>query len=179
MKNRFLFLVAVLGFLLLLAACSPAPAAEPLDAAEVDEPEEAAAPETGGDVAAGGGLVLPNICELLPVDEVAAIVGGAPASEPNVEDYGASFQGCWYDFNLSDGSYDYYIIYVQPASFLEVVFEDSAEPVSGLGDRAQLKWEDSEEQYRLAIIDGAVGVEVIGTRSDVMMQLARLILERL
>lgn len=178
MKNLVPFQAIVLG-LVLLAACSPAPTAAPVEVAEDSPPEEAADPTDSGEVAAGSGLVLPNICELLPVDEVAAIVGGAPASEPNVEDYGESFQGCWYDFNLSDGSYDYYIIYVQPAGFLESVFDDSAEPVTGLGDRAQLKWEDSEEQYRLAILDGAVGVEVIGTRSDVMMQLARLILERL
>ena len=39
MKNLNLIQTVLLGFVLLLAACSPAPAAEPLDAAEVDEPE--------------------------------------------------------------------------------------------------------------------------------------------
>lgn len=174
--NPFYFLT--LGFVLVLAACSPAPIA-PVEVAEGGEAEEAAAPADSGDVTTGGDLVVPDICELLPGDEVAALAGGTPTSDPSASDYGENFKGCWYDFDLPDGSYDYYIIYVQPAAFLEIVFDDAAEPVSGLGDRAQLKWEEDEEQYRLAIIHGSFGVEVIGTRSEVMMELARLILERL
>ncbi|MGH2581696.1 MAG: hypothetical protein ACRDFQ_02215 [Anaerolineales bacterium] len=179
MNKRNSFQVAMLGLVVLLAACSPAQPAAPADAGQISADEEVATPEDSENVAAGVDLVLPDICELLPADEVASLSDGTLASEPQASDYGDDFKSCWYDFNLADGSYDYYIIYVQPAELLELVFEDNAEPVSGLGDRAQLKWEEDEEQFRLAVIEGNLGVEVIGKRSDVMEQLARLILERL
>lgn len=177
MEKLPLVQMAVLGFAL-LAACNPAPAPPLVDEGQ-DQSDVAEDATAGDELATRGDLVLPDICELLPADEVAALSGGTLSSEPNSSEYSDDYKGCWYDFELSDGSYDYYIVYVSPAPFLEVVFDDAAEPISGLGDRAQLKWEEGEEQYRLAIIDGNVGVEVIGKRSDVMMQLARLILERL
>jgi hypothetical protein len=178
MQKPHLIHATAIGFLLLATACNPAPPVPEGDEGQIQSEVEEQA-DAGNDSATSGDLVLPDICELLPAEEVAALAGGTLSSEPNSSEYSDDFKSCWYDFDLSDGSYDYYIIYVQPAAFLEIVFEDAAEPVSGLGDRAQLKWEEGEEQYRLAIIDGNVGVEVIGKRSDVMMELARLVLERL
>lgn len=159
-------------FFVFLAACSPTAAVTEQPAAEMPE-------IPSGEIGVKSDRVLPNICELLPIEEVAAISGGTPQSEPNVEDYGDDFKGCWYDFDLGDGTYDYYIVYVEPASFLAATFEDDADPVPDLGDQAQLMWEDDGEQYRLAVLDGEIGVEIAGKRSDVMIELARLILERL
>ena len=44
---------------------------------------------------------------------------------------------------------------------------------------AALKWEEGEQQYRLAVIKNSLGIEVIGENSDVMVQIAQALLDQL
>jgi hypothetical protein len=148
---------------------------EPLGQTEATQAADVTKAETPG----ASGLSVPNICQALPGEEVAGFAGGSLRSDPTVADYGDEFQGCTYELDTSDGGYDYYIVYAQPAEWLLPAFEGQGEPLPGLGDQAALKWEEGEQQYRLAVIKNGLGIEVIGENSDVMVQIARALLNQL
>lgn len=166
---------------LLAQACSSASTAAPAQSAPPAQNEsQPAQNESGGDqgAASSADLVLPDICQTLTADEVLAIAGGTLRNDATSTDYGDNFKGCTYEFTAADGSYDYYIVYVEPADFI-MAGDVSGDPVEGLADFAVLRYEDTEEQYRLEVTQGSLGIEVIGSRSEVAIEIARQLLERL
>jgi hypothetical protein len=57
---------------------------------------------------------------------------------------------------------------------------EAGDPVPDLGDEAYLRFEESEDQFRLIVLRrGEYAIDMAGTDSDVMIELAQLLIERL
>jgi hypothetical protein len=122
-----------------------------------------------------------NICQLIPAEEVAALAGVTVDREPN-QSSDSTFSHCWYNLEAADGGYEYYIVYLESIELGEAALAlgDLGDPVPGLGDEAYLQWVEGEAQFRLLVlVRGDYAIDIAGSRSEIMQQIARLLIERL
>jgi Protein of unknown function (DUF3558) len=173
--------IAFVAVGLALAACgSPAPtttASPPEEAspAPATEPPSSSPPTGGRDFSAI------NLCQLVSPEEVAALAGGTAEEDPNQQSE-ADFSMCWYEVDKADGVYTYYIVYVEKIELGEMALAlgEAGDPVPDLGDEAYLRFEESEDQFRLIVLRrGEYAIDMAGTDSDVMIELTQLLIERL
>jgi hypothetical protein len=172
--------VAFFAVGLALAACgSPAPtavASPPEDAspAQPTEPPPSAPPTGGRDFSAV------NVCQLVTPEEVAGLAGGTAQEDPNQQSE-ADFSMCWYEVDKADGVYTYYIVYVEKVELGEMALslDETGDPVPDLGGEAYMRFEESEDQFRLIVLRGEYAIDMAGTDSDVMIEIARLLMDRL
>jgi Protein of unknown function (DUF3558) len=173
--------VAFVAVGLALAACgSPTPttAASPPEAASAAPATEPppSSPPTGGRNFSGI-----NVCQLVTPGEVAGLAGGTAQDDPNQQSE-ADFSMCWYEVDKADGVYTYYIVYVEKVELGEMALslDETGDPVPNLGDEAYLRFDESEDQFRLIVLRrGEYAIDMAGTDSDVMIEIARLLLDRL
>jgi hypothetical protein len=122
-----------------------------------------------------------NLCELVTQEEVAALAGGT-VYRPSNQSSDPTFAHCWHEVEFADGGYEYYIVYVEAVELAEAALSlgDGGDPLPGLGDEAYLKFEDTGQQYRLIVlVHGDYAIDMAGSRSEVMVEIARLLIERL
>jgi Protein of unknown function (DUF3558) len=167
-----------------LVACGGTPPTAAL--APTDDAPTAAAPETPAPAptsaaSASREFSTINVCELLPPEEVAELSGGAVDGEPNQQSE-ADYSMCWYEVTSATGAYSYYIVYLETAEVGEMALTlgETGDPVPDLGDESYLRFEESEDQFRLIVLRrGEYAIDMAGTDSDVMIEIARLLIERL
>jgi hypothetical protein len=122
-----------------------------------------------------------NICELVPPEEVGALAGGDADPDPNQQSE-AEYSLCWYEVDVGTGAYTYYIVYVETEALGEaaLALADAGDPVAGLGDEAFQRFDEGEDQFRLIVLQrGAYAIDIAGSDSDVMVEIARLLIDRL
>lgn len=186
---RVQILVAVVSLGALMACSFGATAGAPSKnqaAPSTDSPpvvptaEPIQSPPTAAPYEQGRDFSTIDICQLLPVADVAAMVGGTPDGEPNGSANGDVID-CWYSVVSDQGQLpDLYIVYVEPVVLAEYSFDDAAESVPGIGDRASIVYSDTEQQYELtAIRDGDLGIDVIGATREGTLAIAEALMERI
>lgn len=121
-----------------------------------------------------------DICQLLPIQDVADMVGGTPDGEPNGSANGDVID-CWYSIVSDQGQLpDLYIAYVEPVVLAEYSFDDTGESVPGIGDRASIAYSDTDQLYELtAIREGDLGVDVIGATREGTLAIAHALMDRI
>jgi hypothetical protein len=137
-------------------------------------------PPTDVPVSQGRDFSKIDICQLLPIQDVADMVGGTPDGDPNGSANGDVID-CWYSIVSVQGQLpDLYIAYVEPAVLAEYGFDDTEESVPGIGDRATIMYSDQYQQYELtAIREGDLGVDVIGATREGTLAIAQALMERI
>jgi hypothetical protein len=179
---RLAALALVAGMLVGCAAAAPT-AAGP--APEDPSPTAAPTTESAGPVPTSGpsgsrDFSDINVCELVTPEEVGALAGGVADPDPNQQSE-ADYTMCWYEIDDGTGAYAYYIVYVETAELGEtaLALEEIGDPVDGLGEEAYLRFDESEDQFRLIVLRrGDYAIDLAGTDSDVMVEIARLLIER-
>jgi hypothetical protein len=121
-----------------------------------------------------------NLCQLVTPGEVAGLADGTAEEDPNQQSE-ADFSMCWYEVDKADGVYTYYIVYVEKVELGELALslDETGSSVPELGDEAYLRFEESEDQFRLIVLRSEYAIDMAGTDSDVMIGIARLLLDRL
>ncbi len=173
--------VAFVAVVLALAACgTPAPTTVVAPTVDVSPPMEATQPAPSSPPTGGRDFSAINLCQLVTPEEVAGLAGGTAQEDPNQQSE-ADFSMCWYEVDKADGVYTYYIVYVEKVELGEMALslDETGDPVPELGHEAYLRFEESEDQFRLIVLRGEYAIDMAGTDSDVMIGIARLLLDRL
>lgn len=167
---------------LALAACgAPKPETDATPPGEAAPPAGTTEPAPAPVASGGLDVAALDVCGLVTPEEVAALAGGAPQADPNQQSE-ADYSMCWYEVDKADGAYTYYIVYVEKPELGEMALSlgEAGDPVPDLGDEAYLRFEESEDQFRLIVLRrGEFAVDMAGTDPDVMIEIARLLIERL
>jgi hypothetical protein len=116
--------------------------------------------------ASGGGrdYASLDVCQLLPGSVVESLTQGTQLQDPQSTS-GGDLAGCYYEIQPGGtGTYANYIVYVEPADFVQanLAISDAGDPVPGLGDQAYIGYDSDNEEYRLQGVVGNDGFEVIG-----------------
>jgi len=137
-------------------------------------------PPTDVPVSQGRDFSKIDICQLLPIQDVADMVGGTPAGDPNGSANGDVID-CWYSIAGGEGQTpDLYIAYIEPVVLADYGFNDTGESVPGIGDRASIVFSDTDQQYELtAIREGDLGLDVKGATREGTLAIARALMERI
>jgi hypothetical protein len=170
---------------ILLAACGAAGATTTAPAAGgSDAPAATSAPVQPTVAPAGSSSGIDaaavNLCQILPRAELAGLAGGTPYEA--VEPGGPS---CIYTIDPGDGTAELYSMNVSPPDQIQPMVDyvrqyEQAEWLEGIGDAAYLQMSDFGEGYDLVVlVEGEFGLSLGGPRSEVLVDAARLILERL
>ena len=110
----------------------------------------------------GGGSAIDvttlDVCELVPVAEVAAAVGGTPGNQaPNGHAYPGAESECWYEVTRGSGRMPEVVgIFLYPPSFFADMREDGATDIAGLGDDAFLS--PRSDISTVVVLERGVGV---------------------
>jgi len=158
---------------------APGPAAEPEETLPMEEQAPASPAAT---------LPSVDVCALVPGTAVENLLGGTISDEPHRSDSG-EYQGCDYSLTPADGGFEFVAIWIQPAATIrdpESVLETarglgqeaSAETLDGLGDRAFVVENASEEQATVYVVRGETGVEVTAGTAERARLLAEHVLEQ-
>jgi hypothetical protein len=185
MNTRMLVALPLVLLPLLVAACgagSPATSAPSAGESDGTPPTSAPAQPTEAPVAASSGIdaAAVNLCQILPRAELAGLAGGTPYEA--VEPDGPS---CIYTIDPGDGTAELYSMSVSPPDLIQPLLDyvrqyEEAEWLEGIGDAAYLQPADFGEGYDLVVlVEGEFGLSLGGPRSEVLMDAARLIVERL
>ena len=137
-------------------------------------------PPTDVPVSQGRDFSKIDICQLIPIQDVADMVGGTPAGDPNGSANGDVID-CWYSIVSVQGQPPaQFIAYVEPVVLAEYGFDDKGESVPGIGDRASIMYSDTDQQYELtAIREGDLGIDVKGATREGTLAIARALMERI
>ncbi|HET7010161.1 MAG TPA: hypothetical protein VFI11_05250 [Anaerolineales bacterium] len=180
------YAVIAMALSAVLAACggaAPSPSeAPPVAVSTLAVPPTDAGPEAPPAPSGTRDFAALNVCELVTPEEVLELAGGGTLDgEPNQQGE-ATFSMCWYSLDAPSGAYEYYIVYVESADLGEFALEaeEAGDPLAGLGDESRLWFEEDEDQFRLLVIlRGDYALDIAGTDSEVMLEIARLLIERL
>lgn len=134
-------------------------------------------PVTGGST--GRDLSALDVCDLVPGEAVAEVLGGTLAREPSGSVYGSMSTDCSYAVDLG-GVPEVVMVFIYPAAYFESL-EAGAEngrPLEGIGDRAFVATLDEFQQV-VGLRSGDVVVEVRADELEDATRLAELVLSRL
>jgi hypothetical protein len=153
---------------------------------ESAQPPVAAAPEPSAQEPAGRKLESLDLCALVPATEVAAALDARVdpqlAKKSSKGESSAMASNCWYWLQpegSTRGGAEPYIVWVMPSVLYDREAEN-AERIAGLGDEAQIRFDDGEQQYRLTVLRrGDFALEVIGQERERTRRLADLVVARL
>ena len=185
MKLRMLAIMLALLVPLAVAACSsgaPATSAPSAGESEGTPPTSAPAQPTQAPAVLSSGIdtAAVNLCQILPRAELAGLAGGTPYEA--VEPGGPS---CIYTIDPGDGTADLYAMSVSPPDQIQPIVDyvrqyEEAEWLEGIGDAAYLQPADFGGGFDLVVlVEGEFGLSLGGPRSEVLVDAARLILDRL
>jgi hypothetical protein len=118
-------------------------------------------------------------CNLATVEEVAALAGGIPLTQPPMRG-----SACMYVIDHPERGAESYLLSLQPAGLIKPVLdlktgEEKGEAITGLGDEAWLRPRESSAGYTLLVLRGEQGLEVSGDRREPLSGIARLALSRI
>jgi hypothetical protein len=120
------------------------------------------------------------MCQVLPRAELAALAGGTPYE--GAEEGGSI---CIYTIDPGDGTAELYSIGVFEPDLVQSTVDyvrdyEQAEWLEGIGSVAYLQESSLGEGYDMSVVvEGAYGLSLSGARSEVLQDVARLLVERL
>ncbi len=166
----------VLALVVAFAACSSEPG-DP-QASQSAPPTESAGAAPAGSSGSGSARDVGSldICALVPVADVAGVVGHAGArgsAEPNAGTYATD---CTYTIE-SGGSSEYAMIWAYPLELWMPEARDDIEEVSGLGDAAFVTTSGSFTQVHV-LVEGDIYIDVRAGTPEQARALAELALAR-
>lgn len=192
MKRSGWLLVAPVLVSLVSISCS-GPSDQPAERAP-DRPAAGAATSAETADGAGGAAVdlsKVDVCEWLPAELVATTVGATVSKPARRSDYGTT-QGCEYELDPAGAdTYEYGVVWLNPASAFgdpqEALAtaeglgqEATTEPLSGLGDRAYVIHNATEEQSSVhVLLAGRLSLEVTAEHAEDARKIAELALSRI
>ena len=121
-----------------------------------------------------------NLCALLPRAELAGLAGGTP-----YEGAEANGPSCIFTIDPGDGTAELYSMSVSAPDVIQPMVDyvrqyEEAEWLEGIGDAAYLQPADFGEGFDLVVlVKGEFGLSLGGPLSEVLLDAARFIVERL
>lgn len=185
MNPRTLSALPLVLVSLLLAACAAgAPATTAPSAGESDGTPPTSAPPPPTDAPAvlpsGIDVAAVNLCQILSRAELAGMAGGTP-----YEGAEASGPSCIYTIDPGDGTAELYSMSVSPPDVIQPMIDyvrqyEEAEWLEGIGDAAYLQPAAFGEGFDMVVlVEGEFGLSLGGPRSEVLVDAARWIIDRL
>jgi len=157
-----------------LAACGQSPPPLPADAGTESTAAAPAPASRDRDVTSL------DVCALVPVDEVAAALGGSPGTlPPNGSAYPGAESDCWYRIARGSGRMPETVgVFLYPPEYFPEAEEEGSTPISDLGDAAFLS-PRTDITTVFVLKKGVATVDARAGDADHAKKLAELVLAKL
>ena len=177
--SPLVFVPAVLALAVSCLACGPARESDPGSASQTADPSsndsEVSITPSGG---SSRDFETFDICSLVPVAEVAEILGHEQATGSANATMGQHASDCSYSFERGDGSSDYAMIWAYPPELWAPEMKDDTEEISGLGAEANSSMTGSFHQVNV-LVKGDVYIDTRANTPEQARAMAELALARL